>query len=557
MFARLHDASGAPLGASEFRVNAWTTGRQQAPQVAGTAGGLFVVVWESQGQDGSGTGIFARRFDAAGSALGAEFQVNTYATADQADAAVALDAAGNFVVVWQSAGADGNNFGIRARRFDAAGQAQGEEFQVNSYTTAAQRRPAVASDATGNFVLAWQSVQDPDNSAGVYAQRYDALGAPVGGEYRVNTFTTNGQGSPVVGSDAAGNFVVVWISFGQDGSGGYGLFGQRYDAAGSPLGGEFGLNTFTTGNQFIQSLALEPGGRFAVVWVSPGDGSGDGVFGRLFDAAGVPDGPDFQFNTYTAGDQTVPAVAVDGNGRFVVAWSSLNQDASGDGVFAQRFGRDLIFHDSFEDSTLGAWSASATDGGDLSVSVCAGLKFTAAGLRGEVNDTAGLYVQDDRPPTRAVTARASTSTRTASIPARRRTTSGHAVHRLRGGPGAPRSPRSSCGAWAASTASARRVRRDDNTQAETPFIPITDGPHFVESTWAADRTGRRGRVLRVGDRRRLERLPRHRQQPQRRGLRAPGRPERQGRRQRHAVLGRVRVAPAGRNRTLAVRRRRR
>ena len=36
----------------------------------------------------------------------------------------------------------------------------------------------------------------------------------------------------------------------------------------------------------------------------------------------APDGPEFQVNTYTTGDQTEPKVAADGSGRFVVVWQS-------------------------------------------------------------------------------------------------------------------------------------------------------------------------------------------------------------------------------------------
>jgi hypothetical protein len=62
----------------------------------------------------------------------------------------------------------------------------------------------------------------------------------VGPEFRVNSYTTNDQGMPSVASDQNGNFVVVWQSLNQDGSS-YGVFGQRYGASGTPLGPEFPL----------------------------------------------------------------------------------------------------------------------------------------------------------------------------------------------------------------------------------------------------------------------------------------------------------------------------
>ena len=47
---------------------------------------------------------------------------------------------------------------------------------------------------------------------------------------------------------------------------------------------------------------------------------------------------EIQANTYTTSSQLNPAIASDGLGGFVVAWSSYVQDGSDFGVFGQRFG---------------------------------------------------------------------------------------------------------------------------------------------------------------------------------------------------------------------------
>ena len=47
-----------------------TAGDQSAPAAAMTAGGRLVIVWQSEGQNGHGEGIFAQRFRPDGSALG-------------------------------------------------------------------------------------------------------------------------------------------------------------------------------------------------------------------------------------------------------------------------------------------------------------------------------------------------------------------------------------------------------------------------------------------------------------------------------------------------------
>src|SRR6185295_1859616 len=157
---------------------------------------------------------------------GAEFQVNMYTTSNQNTDAVAMDASGNFVVVWQSRGQEGPAYGVFGRRFSATGVGQGSEFRVNTYTTGYQVYPAVASDPNGNFVVVWTHSVDGGNY-GVFGQRFNALGAPQGSEFRVNSYTTNRQFNPAVASDANGNFVVVLTSYLQDG-GMYGAFGRRF-----------------------------------------------------------------------------------------------------------------------------------------------------------------------------------------------------------------------------------------------------------------------------------------------------------------------------------------
>jgi hypothetical protein len=107
---------------------------------------------------------------------------------------------------------------------------------VNTLTTSPLRAdPAVASDADGNFVVTWQSfVNDGITLYELKGQRFASTGAPLGGEYRVNTHTTNNQIYPAVASDPTGAHVVTWTScWTQEGSG-CGVFGQRYGGIAAP-----------------------------------------------------------------------------------------------------------------------------------------------------------------------------------------------------------------------------------------------------------------------------------------------------------------------------------
>jgi hypothetical protein len=92
--------------------------------------------------------------------------------------------------------------------------------------------------------------------------------------------------------DAAGNATVVWSGgSGQDGSGD-GVFAQRYEASGVALGGEFQVNSYTTYGQGDPAVAAAPNGNVVVVWRGFGPGDTWGVFGRVFGDAIFRDGFD-------------------------------------------------------------------------------------------------------------------------------------------------------------------------------------------------------------------------------------------------------------------------
>ncbi|MBZ0113903.1 MAG: hypothetical protein K8J08_15680 [Thermoanaerobaculia bacterium] len=123
------------------------------------------------------------------------------------------------------------------------------EFQVNTYTTDAQRLPTIAVDLEGNFVVAWDSLGSngsDTSSFSIQTRRFDADGVPIGVDFQANTYTTNGQSYPAVAVDPEGNFVVAWTSNGSSGSDTSGSslqarrFGRPTLVVNSPSGGTGG-----------------------------------------------------------------------------------------------------------------------------------------------------------------------------------------------------------------------------------------------------------------------------------------------------------------------------
>jgi hypothetical protein len=213
---------------------------------------------------------------------GAEFRVNEYTTGGQRLSAAAWAPDGTYLVVWESQFQDGDSFGIFGRFLNQLGVPLGPEFQINQATGSDQKQPSVAADTSGRFTVAWTG-QDV-SGGGIFARQYTRAG-PLGPEFQVNTYTTGDQFLPRV-SAGPGGVGVVWQSFGQDGSG-LGGFGRLFTAAGAPLTGEFQLSVNASGHQANPVVAALDTGRFAVAWLVPHDQSPT-VVSRLFDATGSP-----------------------------------------------------------------------------------------------------------------------------------------------------------------------------------------------------------------------------------------------------------------------------
>jgi hypothetical protein len=240
--------TGAGKVGTEFRINSFTTGNQDYPDVAARSDGRFVVVWHSDpsgyeaAQDGDEHGIFGQRYDAAGNPDGAEFAVNTYTTGRQVRAAVAYAPDDGFLVIWESPGLQGvssNSDDIVGRKFSASGSPAGTEFRINSFTIGPQEDATLTAGATGDFLVGWESINGvgatDTNDTGVFARRVTGAGVPVGNEFQVNTYTIDDQTDPRMVGLANGGFAVVWESDEQDGTQD-GVFGQSCLPAGSVCG---------------------------------------------------------------------------------------------------------------------------------------------------------------------------------------------------------------------------------------------------------------------------------------------------------------------------------
>ena len=90
------------------------------------------------------------------------------------------------------------------------------ETLVNTTTANDQIQPTITALTDGGWVVSWSSLGQDGSDYGVYQQRYSAAGATVGSETRVNTTTTSSQDQPTIAALTDGGWVVSWESY-QDG----------------------------------------------------------------------------------------------------------------------------------------------------------------------------------------------------------------------------------------------------------------------------------------------------------------------------------------------------
>ena len=102
-----------------------------------------------------------------------EFKANTYTTSSQTKPVIASDANNNYLVVWESNGQDGDGLGIYAQRYNSSGIAQGNEFSINASTINSQSYPALAINSAGNFVASWRSNLQDGNGNGIFLKRFN------------------------------------------------------------------------------------------------------------------------------------------------------------------------------------------------------------------------------------------------------------------------------------------------------------------------------------------------------------------------------------------------
>ena len=330
IYAQRYNSSGIPLG-SNFQVNNDAgIAAQSFPDAGMNRYGYFVITWEDQRLGYSD--IYAQRYDSSGLAAGHNFLVNDdTGVFEQFSPAIAVGGSGNFIICWTDYRK--GNADIYAQRYNSSGKTLGDNFKVNDDSGSTyQESPAICVDGSGNFILTWQDYRDKNWD--IYAQIYDSLGNPAGGNFKANDDPGNDyQKSPDIGTDYSGNFVITWRD---ERNGNSDIYAQRFDLSAAPQNSNFKVSDGPGfAYQGYPALCIDLSGKFYITWTDYRNGNRD-IYAQGYDSTGTPIGSNFRINDDSGNAfQEYPDIAVDSSGSFVLAWQDLRQGNSD--IYAQRF----------------------------------------------------------------------------------------------------------------------------------------------------------------------------------------------------------------------------
>ncbi len=336
VFAQLLDPLGRRIG-TELHVNEYLPDGQMEPAAAFGPDGSAWVAWSSVGQDGSRNGVYLRRLaevettDEEGltssrfAATGDEILVNESRLGDQVDPALAVNAAGELLVVWVSEHTGAES--VFARRFDAAGEPLGGEFRLGASEAGRENLPTVVALGDG-FVAAWGRTDESGRPQGLFGRRVGPEGI-AGDEFLLSPQDGRFHVEPSLDTDGAGRLALAWMA--SEPGAEWEVHSRLFDADGAPLTEPAAMPGVDAGHRNGATVAMAKDGRYLVAYNAHGVKTGKAgepgsklpvdVVGQFYTADGQPVGERFVVNQETDGEQTLQ---VGLNSRHA-AWSGLDQ----------------------------------------------------------------------------------------------------------------------------------------------------------------------------------------------------------------------------------------
>jgi methionine-rich copper-binding protein CopC len=297
---------------------------QSSPRIAASSGCGFVVVWVDK-RNGVND-IYFQRYDADGYPVGGNTKANDDSTyAYQNEPAIASSLTGLYSIVWRDYRDGAYPFGpdIFLQPFDSSLSTIGTNTNVSAAgPDSLKESPDIAVMTSGAGLVVWADYRN--RHWDIYGQRFAADGSLVGGNFKINDDAgTDQQHAPRVALSPLGWYVVTWYDnrLGNDD-----VYVQRLDTTGTLLGINVKVNTDAQDyRQCFPDVCVDPLGDFSIVWIDYRGGtypSNPDVYLRRYDSLGTPVTAETKLNNdATQNAQRDPSVAADRMGKVATVWS--------------------------------------------------------------------------------------------------------------------------------------------------------------------------------------------------------------------------------------------
>lgn len=201
-------------------------------------------------------------------------------------------------------------------------------------SVSSSRGIAISSNRDGHFTLSYSNaVGSPIPHSLLYPTQY----LRVGSEKLVNPPDSNIEANPVVAVSPDGNHVVVHEFINSNGD--RDIIYNVYDRYGNAVKSNTVATATTSGDQYSPRVEYFQDdstsgnfGKFVIAWEGEGNGDNRGIFYRIFNPDGSPEGNETIVNDITAGVQTMPDLAVGKNGQIGIVY--INGNNIGDAKIA-------------------------------------------------------------------------------------------------------------------------------------------------------------------------------------------------------------------------------
>ena len=227
---------------------------------------------------------------------------------------------GSGVVVWHDNSTDSDGLGISGQRIDVLGNSLGSTFKVNSTIIGNQEKPKVDINLNSSIYYIWEG-----GESGFRRVQYrisNDKGQFISNDKYINNEISGEQTDPNVAVLSNGDAAIVWTDYNIDGDH-KDICAIILNEYGEKVTDVINLNEFKIGNQYNPQIQSYENGKFIVVWSSDQQQTSKSidVIARIFSNKGNALSDEIIINKL--GICANPEIAVNEESIFV-AWEQLD-----------------------------------------------------------------------------------------------------------------------------------------------------------------------------------------------------------------------------------------